>query len=193
MESRSKSTKLAIIEKNKLFPKEHAMQPKRNEILTWEDVDKLIDHLVPQFDQEFEAMVMITRGGVIPGGLLGEALGITHLLTAAVDFPAQIQMETSKLMAWPSFIQFPEDRLLRARKTIIVDDVWGSGRTITSVKIRVQAAAGFPNTCVLHFNPYPNPFGSARPDYYAAVTDAHIVYPWEIDRGPDKVLLEEIN
>jgi uncharacterized protein len=168
------------------------MQPKHNEVLTWEDVDKLIDHLVPQFDQEFEAMVMITRGGIIPGGLLAEALGITHLLIAAVDFPAQIQMESTKLMAWPQFIQFPEDRLLRARKTIIVDDVWGSGRTITSVKIRVQAAGGFPSTCVLHFNPYRNLFGSARPDYYAAVTDAHIVYPWEIDRGPDRVLMDEM-
>lgn len=165
------------------------MQPKRTEILTWEDVDRLIDHLMPQFDEEFDAMVMITRGGIIPGGLLAEAMGITHLLTAAVDFPAQIEMETNKLMAWPQFIQFPEDRLLRGRKTLIVDDVWGSGRTITSVKIRVQAAGGFPYACVLHFNPYRNLFGSARPDYFAAVTDAHILYPWEINRGPDQVLL----
>jgi len=22
-----------------------------------------------------------------------------------------------------------------------------------------------------------------RPDYYAATTDAHIIYPWEMDRG----------
>ncbi len=44
------------------------MQPLRNEVLTWDDVDQLIDHLLPQFDQEFEAMVMITRGGLIPAG-----------------------------------------------------------------------------------------------------------------------------
>lgn len=166
------------------------MPPTRNEILTWEDVDKLIAHLLPQFDEEFEAMVMITRGGLIPGGLLAEAMGINHLLTAAVDFPAQVEMEKAKLMAWPQFIQFPEDHLLRGRRTLVVDDVWGSGRTITSVKIRVSAAGGFPFTCVLHFNPYRNLFGSARPDYYAAITDAHIVYPWEIDRDVDRMLLE---
>ena len=166
------------------------MTPTRNEILTWEDVDKLIAHLLPQFDEEFEAMVMITRGGLIPGGLLAEAMGINHLLTAAVDFPAQVEMEKAKLMAWPQFIQFPEDHLLRGRRTLVVDDVWGSGRTITSVKIRVSAAGGFPFTCVLHFNPYRNLFGSARPDYYAAITDAHIVYPWEIDRDVDRMLLE---
>jgi len=168
------------------------MEPTRRELLTWQDVDRLIDHLVPQFDEDFDAMVMITRGGIIPGGLLAEAMGITHILTAAVDFPAQMQMEQTKLMAWPQFIQFPEDRLLKGRRTLVVDDVWGSGRTITAVKIRVSSAGGFPHTCVLHFNPYRNLFGSARPDYYAAITDARIVYPWEIDRGPDRVMLNEM-
>lgn len=163
----------------------------RREILTWQEVESLIDHLVPQFETEFDAMLMITRGGIIPGGILAETLGIEHILTAAVDFPAQTEMEKAKLLAWPQFLQFPEDRLLRDRRTLVIDDVWGSGRTITSVRHRVSAAGGVPYTCVLHFNPYRNLFGSARPDYYAAITDAHIVYPWEIDRGegPEKVLL----
>lgn len=176
------------------------MQPMRNEILTWQDVDRLIDHLIPQFQHEYQAMVIITRGGIIPGGMLAEAMSMTHILTAAVDFPTQMQINQTSatpsgvpqnwpLMAWPQFIQFPEEKMLRARHTLIVDDVWGSGRTITSVKIRVSAAGGFPSTCVLHFNPYRNLFDSARPDYYAAVTDAHIIYPWEVDRGPDKVLM----
>jgi hypoxanthine phosphoribosyltransferase len=167
------------------------MPPQRNEVLTWEEVDRLIDHLLPQFEEEIEAMVIITRGGVIPGGLLAEAMDIKHILTAAVDFPTQIQMEKAKLMAWPQFIQFPEDAALRGRQTLVVDDVWGSGRTITAVKIRVAAAGGLPHTCVLHFNPYRNLFGSSRPDYFAAITDAHIIYPWEIDRGPDRVLLPD--
>lgn len=165
------------------------MQQMRREVLTWEDVGKLIDHLLPQFDEEFDAMVMITRGGIVPGGILAERMGITHILTAAVDFPAQTEMEKTRLLAWPQFIQFPEDRLLKGRRTLVLDDVWGSGRTITSVRHRIAAAGGFPFTCVLHFNPYRNLFGSARPNYYAAVTDAFIIYPWEIDRGADRVVL----
>jgi hypoxanthine phosphoribosyltransferase len=94
-------------------------------------------------------------------------------------------------MAWPKFLQFPDDALLNGKRTLVVDDVWGSGRTITAVKNRVTAAGGIPFTCVLHFNPYRNLFGSARPDYYAAITDAHIIYPWEIDRGVDKVILSQ--
>ena len=159
----------------------------RREVLTWHDVDKLIDHLIPQFEREYDSIVIITRGGIIPGGMLAESMGITHVLTAAVDFPNEVERERSKLLAWPQFIQFPANDKLEGRRTLVVDDVWGSGRTITTVKNRVSAAGGLPSTCVLHFNPNRNLFGSARPDYYAAITDAYIIYPWEIDRGADKV------
>ncbi|MDX9990492.1 MAG: phosphoribosyltransferase family protein [Anaerolineales bacterium] len=162
-------------------------------LLSWEDVNKLIQQLLPQFRREFMAMVMITRGGIIPGGLLAETIGLTHVLTAAVDFPFEQANEKQKLMAWPQFIQFPADENLRGRPVLIVDDVWGSGRTITAVKNRVSAAGGFPETCVLHFNPYRNLFGTVRPDYYADVTDAHIIYPWEVDRGQDLALLGDAN
>jgi len=160
----------------------------RRELLTWEDVDRLVDYLLPQFEGEYDAMLMITRGGIIPGGMLAEAMNLTHILTAAVDFPAELERERTGLFAWPHFIQFPDDELVRGRRCLVVDDVWGSGRTITAVKNRMSAAGGFSWTCVLHFNPYRNLFGSLRPDYYSAITDAHIVYPWEIDRGPDRVL-----
>ena len=160
----------------------------RREMVTWDEVGRLIDHLIVQFEYDFEAMVMITRGGIIPGGMLAEAMGITHILTAAVDFPAQFESDTDKLLYWPQFIQFPEDEMLVGRRVLVVDDVWGSGRTITAVKNRVSAGRGMPYTCVLHFNPDRNLFGTSSPDYFAASTDAHIVYPWEVDRGPDRVL-----
>jgi hypoxanthine phosphoribosyltransferase len=168
------------------------MAQMRREVITWEEVERLMQYLLPQFNTEYAGMVMITRGGIVPGGLLAEAMGITHILTAAVDFPAETEREKSGLFAWPRFIQFPEDSQLRGRRILVVDDVWGSGRTITAVKNRVSAAGGFPATCVLHFNPYRNLFGNHRPDYYAAITDAYIVYPWEVDRGVDRILLAGI-
>ncbi len=166
----------------------------RKEMLTWNDVDQLIDHLIPQFETEFDAMIMITHGGIIPGGLIFEALQLDTILTAAVDFPNELQMEDERkkgrLLAWPQFVQFPENNILSGKRVIVMDDVWGSGRTITAVRNRVVSAGGQPYTCVLHFNPYRNLFGSIRPDYFAAITDAHIIYPWEINRGPDVVILK---
>ena len=156
--------------------------PARHQLLTWADVDTLVDLLLPQLQSvgRFDAMVMITRGGIVPGGMLAEALGIRNVLTAAVDFP---DGDDSGLMVWPSFLQFPDEALLRRRYTLIVDDVWGSGRTSTAVRGRCEAAGAIPYTCVFHFNPYRSLFSKAEPDFYAAVTDAYIIYPWEVDRG----------
>ena len=161
----------------------------RKEMVTWEEVERLISHLIPQFTTEFDSMVIVTRGGVVPGGMLCEALNIENVMTASVDFPFESQREAAKLLAWPQFIQFPPDAQLTGRKVLAVDDVWGSGRTIMAVKNRVSAAGGFPATCVLYFNPHRSLFSQGRPDYYAAVTDAYIIFPWEANRGVDKVLL----
>ena len=103
----------------------------RRETLTWDDVDKLIEHLLPQFQGEFETMVIITRGGILPGGMLAEATCIPNILTAAVDFPAEAERQRTGLFAWPRFIQFPNDELINSKRCLVVDDVWGSGRTIT--------------------------------------------------------------
>ncbi len=168
----------------------------RREVLTWSDIDKLIDHLIPQFEGEIDAMIMITRGGLVPGGMLAEALQLGTILTAAVDFPAEMEGESTHakagLRAWPKFLQFPDDNLLRGKRVLVVDDVWGSGRTITAVRGRVLSAGGVVHTCVMHFNPYRSLFGTVRPDYFAATTDAFIVYPWEINRGPESVLLRDL-
>lgn len=153
----------------------------RQERLTWDDVDQLMDVLLPQLKGPFDALLMITRGGIVPGGMISEALDIKVVLTAAVDFPMDIA--SVKLLAWPEFLQFPDERLLAGRRVLLVDDVWGSGRTITAVKNRVEASGGFPELCVLHYNPTRTLFTKAWPTYYAAITDAHILYPCEIDRS----------
>ena len=170
----------------------------RRELLTWNEVDQLIDLLIPQFQTQFDAMVMITRGGIVPGGLLSEALNIHKIFIAAVDFPGEIEAEEkrrekTRLLVWPQFLQFPENQILFGKKVLIVDDVWGSGRTITSVKNRIAAAMAAPYTCVLHFNPQRNLFGSTCPDFFAAITDAYIIYPWEIQRGGEQVFLQDVD
>ena len=81
----------------------------QREVLTWSDVDRLIDYLAPQIHGRFDSMVIITRGGIIPGGLLAEALDITYILNAAVRFPADfpgIGIRSESKYAIPEFIQF---------------------------------------------------------------------------------------
>lgn len=164
----------------------------RHEMATWEDIDKIVDTLLPQIKSagSFDGIVMITRGGIIPGGLLAEALNITYVLTAAVyfvdtitTFPSTLGQEAPVKFAIPSFLQFPETPLVRGRQLLLVDDVWGSGRTSVSIKGRLQAAHATVFTCVFHYNPYRSLFADEKPDFYGAITDAFIIYPWEVDRG----------
>jgi hypothetical protein len=153
----------------------------QHRVLTWGEVDSLIDLLLAQITGTFDSLLLITRGGIIPGGLLAEALNVKHILTAAVEFPAA---DVPRLLAWPAFLQFPDEDLTRGKRILLVDDIWTHGRHIMTVRGRVEASGAVVETAVLHYKPHASLFPNSKPTYYAAVTDAFIVYPWEVDRKP---------
>jgi len=166
------------------------MNQPRQELISWEEVGRLVFHLIDQFQSEFEAMIMISPCGVIPGGLLSSAMGLKELLIAQVEFPPDPDQEKSKLLTWPDFKVFPEEEHLCDRNILVVNNAWGAGRSTRAVQKQVEISGGSPSTCVLHFNPYRNLL-KCEPDFYGAITDAYIIYPWEIDpEGPSRILLE---
>ena len=166
------------------------MNQPRQEIISWREVEKLISVLIDQFNTTFDSLIMVAPSGVIPAGMLAASLGVESVLLARVEFPPDPDENKSKLFSWPNFIQFPDEDYLLEKNVLIVNNAWGAGRTTRAVQKRVESAGGVPYTCVLHYNPYRNLL-KVTPDYYGAITDAYIVYPWEIDQeGPDRVLLE---
>ncbi|MFQ5576410.1 MAG: phosphoribosyltransferase [Anaerolineae bacterium] len=146
------------------------------EVLTWDDVDRVIDHLLPQFNKAYDAIVMITRGGLFPGGILCEVMGIQTVHTAAVHFAATPKDN----MAWPTFMQFPIDTLVTGKQLLVVDDLWAEGINIVVAKSRLEAAGANVETAVLHFRPKSNLFPDTGPDYYGAITNRYIIYPWSV-------------
>lgn len=163
---------------------EQPLEDLQREILSWADIDKLIDHLIPQFRGEFDGLLMITKGGLIPGGILSESLGITHVLTASVYFPDEVDEK----LAWPTFMQFPPDTLLTNRRILIVDDIWANGRAIMIVRGRLAAVGCESEVAVLHYRMRSNLFHDIGPEYYGAITDRYIVYPWESSVLPHRSL-----
>jgi len=156
-----------------MFPAEENLP---REILSWEDIDRVIDHLLLQFNHEYEGLVMITRGGLFPGGMLCEAMDIHNIHTAAVHIA---ETPTGK-MAWPTFMQFPVDTLVTGRRLLVVDDLWADGVNIIAVKSRLEAAGAMVETAVLHYRPKSSLFPDSGPDYYGAITDRYIIYPWSL-------------
>lgn len=145
--------------------------------LSWHDTEELISKLIFKLDTPYDAILAITRGGIIPGGMIAEALRMKEVLTAAVLFTEDPRNQTR--LSWPRFLQFPNDTLLTGRKILVVDNLWYRGRTIMAVKGRIESAGGFPEMAVLHWKQVSSIFPDQKPDYHADVTEDFIHYPWQ--------------
>lgn len=154
--------------------------------LTWHEVEELISKVVMKLETPYDALMLITRGGLIPGGMIAEALRMKEVLTASVLFPRDAGVRAE--MSWPRFLQFPADPVLQGKKILIVDNMWDRGRTIVTVKSRAASAGAYPETAVLHWKQGHSIFHDERPDYYGALTEDWVYYPWQrIDDSGDLV------
>jgi hypoxanthine phosphoribosyltransferase len=116
----------------------------------------------------------ITRGGLVPAGMLAYRLRIRNILVAAVEF----YDDHGRPGPRPTFLQFPADPLLRGQRILVVDEVWDSGTTIHAVTERIRQAGGIPTTVVLHYKPS-HSVVPGEPDLHAVTTGAWVVYPFK--------------
>ncbi len=151
-----------------------AAAPERD-VVEWSDLDRLVALLAERLaGQTFDVLLAITRGGMVPAGMLSYRLGLRDILVAAVEY----YDDHGQPGPHPTFFQFPADPLLRGRRVLIVDEVWDSGTTIHAVTERVRQAGGEPVTAVLHYKPS-HSVVAERPDVHAVETDAWVVYPFK--------------
>ena len=149
--------------------------PPVQDIVTWNALDELVAGLAERLrGEEFDLLLAITRGGLVPAGMLAYRLGIRNILVAAVEYYDDEGQPGPR----PTFLQFPADPLLRGQRVLIVDEVWDSGTTIQAVTERVRQAGGDPVTAVLHYKPGRSVVDGA-PDVHAVETDAWVVYPFK--------------
>jgi hypothetical protein len=148
--------------------------PERD-IVTWDELDRLVGVLADRLHgRQFDVLLSITRGGMVPAGMLAYRLMLRDILVAAVEY----YDDTGAHGPAPTFFQFPADPLLRGKRVLIVDEVWDSGTTIDAVTDRVRQAGGEPFTAVLHYKPSRSVV-VARPDVHAVETDQWVVYPFK--------------
>jgi len=59
--------------------------PPAQDIVTWDVLDELVAGLADRLrGSQFDLMLAITRGGLVPAGMLAYRLGIRNILVAAV-------------------------------------------------------------------------------------------------------------
>ena len=92
-----------------------------------------VDELA-QMAGEYDVMLAITRGALVPAGILAYRLGIRNILVAAeAHYDDRGQPHDP-----PTFLRLPADPLLHGRRVLIVDEVWDSETTIHAVVERVS-------------------------------------------------------
>jgi hypoxanthine phosphoribosyltransferase len=150
--------------------------PERIQV-SWLDLDELVERLALEIRGEFDCLLAVTRGGLVPSGMLAYRLGIRNILVAAVAFYDDEGQPGTE----PTFLEFPADPVLHGRRILVVDEVWDTGTTIAAVADRIRQAGGEPTTAVLHYKPTHSRV-ELVPDYHAVTTDAWVVYPFKYGR-----------
>ena len=149
--------------------------PPAQDIVTWDALDELVAGLAERLrGEEFDLLLAITRGGLVPAGMLAYRLRMRNILVAAVEYYDDEGQPGPR----PTFLQFPADPQLRGQRILVVDEVWDSGTTLPAVTERIRQAGGIPTTVVLHYNPT-HPVVPGAPDVHAVTTDAWVVYPFK--------------
>lgn len=146
------------------------------DIVTWEDLERLVAELADRLvaGPPPDVVLAISRGGLVPAGMIGYRLGWRDMLLAAVV----VYDDEQGFRGHAEFLQFPADEHLRGKRVVIIDEVWDSGTTIAAVSERVKAAGGFPITAVLHYKPKRSRVDLV-PDHFVVETDAWVVYPFK--------------
>jgi hypoxanthine phosphoribosyltransferase len=140
----------------------------------WDDLDSLVGELAAQIGDRFDVMLVITRGGMVPAGMLAYQLGIRTILVA----PVVAYDDVGTMHEQPVVLGFPGADQLAGHDVLVVDEVWETGNTITAVVERVRAAGGRPVTAVLHYKPSRSRT-DLTPDHFVHETDRWVVYPYK--------------
>jgi uncharacterized protein len=152
--------------------------PERTHV-SWAQLDELVAELAEAVGgaEAYDLLLAVTRGGLVPAGMLAYRLGIREILVAAVEYYDDEGETRDEVL----FHHFPDPALLRDQRVLVVDEVWETGATMAAVVGRVRAAGGTPTIAVIHYKPGRS-LVDERPDAWAATTEGWVVYPYKAGR-----------
>ncbi len=149
--------------------------------LTWEDVnydcDKLYSEIL-RFNVTFDAIVMILRGGSIPGTILSHKMECDNVYAVTIRTTSSGDVYSQRNCIPEIFI--PDNIVkIEGKNVLIIDDVTNTGDTFKIVKQKI-----------LHYNPSAcltaamvwdgNDSIKCAADVYARHTPGWVVFPWEV-------------
>jgi len=158
------------------------MANKKYLTLKWCDVEddiKVLTSKILQSGENFDAILGISRGGLVPAMLLSDSLDQHNISTVRmVLYKNGKKLEKLEILDWPS-------KSMEGKNVLIVDDISDTGETLSQLKewLASQKVAGFKIAC-LHAKAKTD----VKPDFYSRELDGWVCSPW--NRREDMKMLE---
>ena len=143
-------------------------------IVSWEALDGLVARLADKVGRDHDLVLAITRGGLVPAGMLAYRLDLREILVAGAIF----YLPQGGTHPAPVIGHFPDASLLAGQRVLVVDEVWETGETMTEVLARVRAAGGTAVSAVIHYKPGRSRVAGA-PDHWADTVHDWVTYPYK--------------
>ncbi len=129
-----------------------------------------------------DLIIAVARGGLIPAGAIGYAIGVKAMGTINVEFYTGVGQTLDEPVILPPLMDASH---LPGKKVLVVDDVVDSGQTLRLVmdllrreglEVGGRTVAVDARSAVL----YRKPGSVFVPDYCWRVTDRWINFPWSV-------------
>ena len=142
--------------------------------LSWDDIQLLAEEVAARIRESGytpDLIVAVSRGGFDHARILCDQLEVRRLASLQIEYYSGVN-ETNET---PKII-YPLNADVSGKNVLVVDDVSDTGTSLRLAKVHVESMrASQVRVATLHVKPWT----TLKPDYYAAETDAWIVYPWD--------------
>jgi hypoxanthine phosphoribosyltransferase len=144
------------------------------EIMQWDDLGTAAEALAEQVREDGfqpDVILAIARGGLLPGGAIGYALGVKNTCAISVEFYTGVDQRLDVPLILPPT---PDLVDLTHAHLLIVDDVADTGGTLEVVNDFATGKVAEVRTAVL----YEKPRSVVKCDYVWRRTERWITFPW---------------
>ena len=156
------------------------MQNAKNEIIkiSWEDFERVVKAIDEKCNiKSFDYILAVTRGGWIPSVILSNKHG-KEILPFQIRVTANDEPNADKNK--PAIGQNIDFGILKNKRILVVDDIFGSGLTLNHVKkeiLKFKPAAILTAVCYMNINNYKNEYN--LPDIIGKEENGWVIFPWE--------------
>ena len=148
---------------------------KEEKFVTWDDVQEHCRSLAEKIlamDKKFDKILVITRGGMFPAGILARELEIRRIENICID---TYDIKDSQKIKVPTLLKPAADEFLR--DVIVVDDLADTGATLKMVRDLTRDS--------LVVTIFAKPAGESLVDLFQerVAQNIWVRFPWDTEKG----------